>query len=388
MKPHVVVVGAGAFGGWTALELVRRGARVTLVDAWGPGHARASSGGETRIIRAGYGERAIYTRMAARALERWRDHDASFDTHLFTRTGALWLCGTDESFGESSTATLRRQGIKIERWTIQQARREFPQVDYAGVASVFFEADAGYLLARRACEHVADRVVAEGGRYAQTAVASPVKINKRALEHVRGADGTSIGADAFVFACGPWLPTLFPDVIGRLITPTRQEVYYFGVPAGDRRFVSPALPVWIEVGDRVMYGIPGTVNRGFKIADDSPGPMIDPTSGRRDVTSSRLKATQKFLARRFPAMASAPLIGAEVCQYEATPDSHFIVDRHPRAENVWIVGGGSGHGFKMGPVIGEIVAAAVLGTETPDPTFSLTRFAAKRARGHFDEKWR
>ena len=388
MNPRVVVVGAGAFGGWTALELVRRGAHVTLVDAWGPGHTRASSGGETRIIRAGYGERAIYTRMAARALERWRDHDAVYNTSLFARTGALWLCGKDEAFGDSSAATLRQQGIAIEPWTIAQARRVFSRIDYTGVTSVFFETDAGYLLARRACEHVADRVVAEGGQYAQRAIAGPVTIKTRTLTRVRDEDGASIEADAFVFACGPWLPSLFPDVIGRLITPTRQEVYYFGIPAGDSRFQSPALPVWIEVGTRVMYGIPGQINRGFKIADDSPGPPIDPTSGTRSVTPARLNAVQRFMAKRFPGLRAAPFLGAEVCQYEATPDSHFIIDRHPRAENVWIVGGGSGHGFKMGPVVGEIVASAVLGTEEPDPTFGLARFGAPRSRGQSKAKWR
>lgn len=387
MSVHVVVVGAGAFGGWTALELLRRGARVTLVDAWGPGHTRASSGGETRIIRAGYGERAIYTRMAMRALERWRDHDATFRTNLFTQTGALWLCGKNE-FGESSAAALREQGLPITQWTIAQARKAFPQIDYADVSSVFVEGDAGFLLARRACEHVAECVAVEGGRYVQAAIAEPVRIEKRALARVQQTDGVALSADAFVFACGPWLPSLFPDVIGRRIAPTRQEVFYFGVPAGDGQFRSPRLPVWIEVGDRVMYGIPGEVNRGFKIADDSPGPPIDPTSGRRDVTPARLKAVQRFLSKRFPGLRSAPFLGAEVCQYEATPDSHFIIDRHPRAENVWIAGGGSGHGFKMGPVVGEIVAAAVLGHSMPDPAFALARFDRRTTAHGSREKWR
>jgi glycine/D-amino acid oxidase-like deaminating enzyme len=387
MKPRIVVIGAGAFGGWTALELVRRGALVTLVDAWGPGHARASSGGETRIIRAGYGERAIYTRMAARALERWRDHDAMFNTSLFTRTGALWLCGKGETFGESSATTLRQHQIAIERWTVAQARRVFSQIDYAGVGAVFFEPDAGYLLARRACEHVAERVAAEGGKYSQTAIAGPIALKTRRLTQLRQSDGSPIEADAFVFACGPWLASLFPDEIGSLLKPTRQEVYYFGVPPGDSRFQSPALPVWIEVGKSVMYGIPGQLNRGFKIADDSPGPPIDPTSGTRNITPSRLKAVQQFMAKRFPGLRSAPLVGAEVCQYEATPDSHFLIDRHPRADNVWIVGGGSGHGFKMGPVIGDIVARAVLGESVPDSTFALARFE-KGASPAAKAKWR
>jgi sarcosine oxidase len=167
---------------------------------------------------------------------------------------------------------------------------------------------------------------------------------------------------------------------------TRQKVFYFGTPAGDARFADEALPVWADLSDRKMYGIPGNVNRGFKLADDTPGPAFDPTNGHRDVTAAGLKSVRAFLARRFPALAKAPLVGSEVCQYEATPDSDYIFDRHPGAPNVWLVGGGSGHGFKMGPAVGELVASLVLGDSQPDPYFSLARFARRSARRSI-EKW-
>ena len=383
MSFRVVVIGAGAFGGWTALELVRRGAHVTVVDAWGPGHARASSGGETRVIRASYGTRTIYTEMAARALDRWRAHDAAFDRRFFTKTGALWMFRDDDAFGRASAAAVTAAGLRMSELSRVEAARRFPQIDFDGVRSVFHEEEAGLLLARRACEHVVERVIAEGGAYRQIAVSAPIAFADAARGTLAIAGGGALEADAFVFACGPWLGTLFPDVIGGAIQPTRQEVFYFGTPAGDARFGEDALPVWLDFGERLFYGIPGNANRGFKVADDTTGSPMDPTSATRSASAESVAAAQAFLSGRFPALAGAPLIGAEVCQYESTADAHFVIDRHPAAANVWIAGGGSGHGFKMGPVVGEIVASCVLDGAAPDPLFSLGRLS-----GSVDaEKW-
>jgi glycine/D-amino acid oxidase-like deaminating enzyme len=383
-SPHVVVVGAGAFGGWTALELIRRGARVTLIDAWGPGNARASSGGETRVIRATYGTQTIYSRLAVRALARWREHDRQFGTKLLRLTGVLWMFQQATPFAAASIEAVRALDQPIDELSASARRRRFPQIDFAGVEWAFLEPEAGYLFARRACEHVVERVIAEGGQYLPAAVASPVRFGK-AGPKIALLDRSSLSADAFVFACGPWLGTLFPDIVGRRITPTRQDVFYVGTPAGDRRFADDGLPIWIDVGRRIMYGIPGNAHRGFKIADDTSGARFDPTAGSREPDRANWRRARRFLARRFPALARAPLLGSEVCQYEATPDSDYIVDRHPGAPNVWIVGGGSGHGFKMGPVIGEMVASAVLGTGAPDPAFSLARFGTSGTRA--DQKW-
>jgi glycine/D-amino acid oxidase-like deaminating enzyme len=383
---RVAVIGAGAFGGWTALALVRRGARVTLLDAWGPGNVRASSGGETRVIRAGYGSRAIYTRMAARALERWREYDGQCGRGFYKKTGALWMCGQDDRFARATAAALTAEGVVLDELSLGVARRRYPQINFAGVRSLLFEPDAGFLLARRACEHVVERVVAEGGEYLQSAVVSPVRVPHTRLDRLALTRGHSVVADVFVFACGPWLGTLFPGVVGRNITPTRQDVFYFGTPAGDARLTEDQLPVWVDLTGRPMYGIPGNANRGFKIADDTSGPPFDPTNGDRNVGAAPAKVIRRYLARRFPAMARAPLVGTEVCQYEASPDSDYIVDRHPGTSNVWIVGGGSGHGFKMGPVIGDLVAGHVVGQTQPDPLFSLARFADGKSRAS-QEKW-
>lgn len=379
-RPKVVVVGAGAFGGWTALSLRRQGADVTLVDAWGPGHARASSGGETRIIRATYGPRRIYTRMAARALRLWKDHDREWSHGCLRTTGAIWMSGAGARFGHESFAALQAEGIAVEMVSTEDAARRWPQINVSGLESVLFEPEAGYLYARRACAAVVDHFVSLGGRYQVAEVLPPDDPRLVTLN-----DGTTLPADVVVYACGPWLGQLFPSVLGSRITPTRQVVHYFGVPAGERSlFASPHLPVWLELGPAVMYGFPADDERGFKIADDTSGPPMDPTTDPRQIGEEDITRVREYLGRRFPRLAGAPWLSGEVCQYEATADSHFIIDTHPDTTKVWLVGGGSGHGFKMGPAIGEIMTDAVLGEAGPDPAFSLHRFAGPQAN---DQKW-
>lgn len=189
--------------------------------------------------------------------------------------------------------------------------------------------------------------------------------------------GGALAGDAFVFACGPWLGRLFPDLIGKHIASTRQEVFYFGAPQGDARFEEGSLPVWADFRERLIYGIPGNAYRGFKLADDTAGPLFDPTSGHRRLSTEGIDAARAFLRVRFPALADAPLVGGEVCQYESTPDAHFVVDRHPASPNVWIAGGGSGHGFKMGPALGEMLAHLVLTDGEPHEQFRVSRLTTR-----------
>jgi glycine/D-amino acid oxidase-like deaminating enzyme len=188
------------------------------------------------------------------------------------------------------------------------------------------------------------------------------------------SDGSKIQADGYVFACGPWLGKMFPETVGDLVQATKQDIFFFGAPAGDDRFGDAQLPVWGDHYGSFRYGIPGSGRRGFKIADDTRGELFDPTNGERAASQDTLKDIREYLGFRFPAMKGAPLIETRVCQYEQTPDSHFIVDRHPRTENVWLLGGGSGHGFKHGPALGEMVAELIMNDLEPQAIWQLARF--------------
>ncbi|MBM3794211.1 MAG: FAD-dependent oxidoreductase [Acidobacteria bacterium] len=356
----VIVVGAGAFGGWTALALLRAGCRrVKLVDAWGPGNSRSSSGDETRVIRGCYGPNAVYTQMVARALPMWRENEQRWGVRLLEPAGALWM--GNGAYERAAMRCLREAELPFEEVSAAEGRARWPQMNWDGIEGAVYEPEGGFLYARRACEAVMRAVVAEGGEYVQ-----------------QQADVTSLAAlgeaDHYVIAGGPWLGAMFPDIAR--VTATRQEVFYFGTPAGDARFDERHFPAWVDnSGPPRFYGIPGNEWRGFKAAMDVPGVPLDPSLVDRTPSPAALEQAREFLARRFPALAGAPVVEHRVCQYEMSPDGDLIVDRHPRRANVWLVGGGSGHGFKLGPALGEMAAQMVLSLDAVRAEFGLARFA-------------
>jgi sarcosine oxidase len=282
----------------------------------------------------------------------------------------------DGEFERASLPFLKDAGIPFEQLEVNELRRRWPQISFENVEWGIYEPQSGYLLARASTQAVVDRFVSEGGEYRQAAVTAR-DLESGNLKALTLSNGSTIAADRYVFACGPWLGKLFPTTIGPHFTSTRQEVFFFGTPSGDPRYDESHIPVWADHGEHFIYGIPGNQARGFKVADDTRGAEFDPTSGERLVSEEGTAAARRYLAYRFPGMKGAPLLETRVCQYENTTDHNFIVDRHPHNANVWIVGGGSGHGFKHGPAIGEMVAWLVLKDETADAVFRLARFGSK-----------
>jgi len=364
----IAVVGAGVFGAWTAWYLARRGQRVVLVDAYGPAHSRASSGGESRIIRMGYGADELYTRWSQRSLVQWKEFFASTKQPLFLETGVLWLGGEDAARLRETSAALKRCGVAFEELDCEALEKRYSQIGFEDVKHGLFEPKSGVLMARRAVAAVAEDAVRRGAEYRCAQVVNPREAGR--VEHITTSHGERIAAGQFVFACGPWLGKVFPDVLGARIFPSRQEVFFFGIPGGDLRFAPPALPTWLFQED-LVYGMPDIEGRGLKIAFDEHGERVDPDTQSRMVSPRMTETVRKYVARRFPALRDAPIVETRVCQYENTSSGDFLIDRHPEMENVWFAGGGSGHGFKHGPAVGEYVAGQLLDGASAEPRFSL-----------------
>jgi sarcosine oxidase len=367
----VVVIGAGAFGAWTARRLRQAGGSVLLVDAWAPGHSRSSSGGETRIIRMGYGADEIYTRMAKRSLAQWLALCDTSGERLFHHTGVLWIGRAGDPYSEATRHTLVRAGVPAENLSAADLAERYPQMLMKDSQSFgILEPQSGALMARKAIAALQQDLIRCGGEYACARILPPS--GRGALPSLETADGNRIHAGIFVFACGPWLPKIFPDLLGERIYPTRQEVFFFAPPPGDQRFSPPELPIWIDFTDpRGPYGFPDLEGRGLKLAFDRHGAPFDPDSGDRTIAPASVAEAQAFLVERFPLLRNAPLAEFRVCQYENTANGDFLIDRHPELENVWLVGGGSGHGFKHGPAVAEYLSARILDGAAAEPRFSL-----------------
>jgi sarcosine oxidase len=375
------VIGAGVFGTWTAYQLQRSGKRVILIDAYGAGNSRSSSGGESRIIRMGYGADEIYTRSALRALQLWQEFFARINEPLFHRPGVLWLAHEDDPYPALCGETLAKVGIPFERLTTTELEQRYPQIGLDRIAWGMLEPDSGALIARRAVQAVVREAIENGVVYLQDSVATPT--GKESLDFFTTASGRRISAGTYVFACGPWLPKVFPELLADRIQPSRQDVFFFGTPSGDQRFTTPALPIWIDFKEEA-YGFPDLEGRGVKVAIDRHGPPFDPDSSDRLVTAESLVEVRQYLARRLPDLKNAPVTETRVCQYENTSNGDFLIDRHPEFANVWLVGGGSGHGFKHGPVVGEYVTARIEGSDKGlEPRFSLASKATTKARSVF-----
>lgn len=355
------VFGAGVFGAWTAYQLRRSGLSVVLIDPYGPGNSRSSSGGESRIIRMSYGPDEIYTRWSLRSLELWKELlAAAGESRLFHETGVLWTVPVGHPRAALNCTALKNSNVAFETLDHAELSRRYPQIRFHQPMTAVLEPHSGVLLARR-CVQAVVRAAVELG----VVLGNP----------------QNIAAGSSIYACGPWLPKLFPDVLNGRIRATRQEVFYFGTPTHDQRFKSPNMPAWLDYSDpRGAYALPDIESRGFKLAFDRHGPEVDPDTQERVVGSESLAEAHDFMRERFPDLGDAPILETRVCQYENTSSGDFLIDRHPEFENIWLVGGGSGHGFKHGPAVGEYVASLITGRTQPEPRFAFVSKATLRAR--------
>jgi glycine/D-amino acid oxidase-like deaminating enzyme len=375
---RVIVIGAGVMGAWTARWLRRAGHAVTLVDRHGPANTLGSSGDESRITRSAHGPDRHYPVWQRRALEQWRELEREAGEQLFVPCGVAWLANERQTFEADSADSLTALGISFERWTTAQLAARMPMLDPTGIPWALFEPEAGALMARRGVAATIAAFEREGGDVVVGRALPPTVAGGDALGRVLLEDGRALEADAFVFAAGPWLPDLFPEVLGPIITTHRQDVMKFGMPAGQAAaYAADRMPAWIDF-DGSFYGFPSFDGASVKACPDWLGPIERPDDSARVAAEATIEGSRRILRQRFPSLAEQPLVTTWTCFYEVTPDAHFVIDRHPTIANLWLAGGGTGHAFKHGPVIGEYLAALVSGDRAgvarlapPDDRFAI-----------------
>jgi sarcosine oxidase len=349
---QTVIVGAGSFGASLAWWLARAGHRVTLVAQFAPGDRRASSGGESRLLRCGHGDDAGYTASARRAWALWAQLEEESGVELVVRCRLAWFAHRDDGWEAASERTLRALGIPAQRLDVAEAARLYPSFAGDDLSSVLLEPEAGVIRAAHAVQTLVAQAEAHGAQLVR-AIARP------AGRAVALDDGRVLEGDAVVWACGGWLRGLFPGVVS--LTTTRQDLHFL---AAGPAWAAARLPAWVDY-DAAMYGTGDLDGLGVKAATDAEGPPLDPDDDLPPPDPGTERRARDYLARRFPALATAPLAGGTTCRYELSPDSHFIAAEHPGHPGVWLLGGGSGHGFKHGPALAEQVAGALAGAELP-----------------------
>jgi sarcosine oxidase len=373
------VIGAGVFGSWIAHYLRRSGASIVLIDAYGPANSRASSSGETRVIRMGYGPDEFYTQWAARSFVLWREFFDRVKRPLFVRTGVLFASNDSDAYLRDLLRVIAKNSVPHERLSSDDLRSRYPQLHFEDGTWAVYEPESGALLARQAVQAMVEDAMHSGVTYLQSWVESPTP--GRRVTELKTSSGDRISAGTLIFASGPWLPNIFPRLLADRIFPTRQEVFFLGPPAGSNLFRPPKMPIWLHhSGPDIPYALPDIENRGFKIAFDRHGPAFDPDIGSRVVDWISIERLRTYLRSHIPALADAPLVETRVCQYENTFNGDFLIDRHPELENVWIVGGGSGHGFKHGPMVGDHVSNRILHNAPAEPRFAIATKKAERMR--------
>jgi glycine/D-amino acid oxidase-like deaminating enzyme len=353
--PSAIVVGAGIFGASLASHLGRDGWDVTLVDKYEPGHEYGASGDASRLIRSAHGPDTWYARSSRRARELWRELEEDTGTRVLEEVGVAWLARTADGWEAESERSLAEERIPTERLDPEAGRELFPSFDPEGLEFILWEPEAGVLRARDALLATVEQARMAGVRMLQ-AEARPEGV-------ATVIDGKPHSADVVVWACGAWLAGLFPELVQ--IRVTRQDLLYF---AAGPEWSTPPVPAWVEY-DAAFYGLGDLDGRGVKIAPDSEGPPFDPDDADRAASAESEAAARRFAAARFRGLEDAPLAFSRICPYALTVDTNFVIARHPERESHWLLGGGSGHGFKHGPALAEYVASVLDGE--PDPRFGL-----------------
>lgn len=351
---NVVVIGGGIFGVTAAVELRTRGHAVTLLDPGPLPHPLAESTDLSKVVRIDYGADVEYTELGERALEGWRRWNRDWPTARFHETGVAFLTRTPMApggFEHDSFELLARRGHRVERLDAAEIARRFEAYRPGALVDGYTHAEGGWAESGAV---VADLVAIARAR-GVIVRESPVE---RIVDDGVIAGGEHVAADTVVACAGAWITQLVPE-LGPVLHAVGQPVFHL-VPPDPSVFEAARFPVFgAEIARTGYYGFPVT-SGVVKIANHGRGIAMSPDAPRK-VTAEQTRALRALCADVFPALADAPIASSRLCVYGDSRDGHFWITRHPERPNVTIACGGSGHAFKFAPVLGGLIADAMLG---------------------------
>ena len=375
---NVGIVGCGIFGASTALALARRGHAVTVFDRAEPPADDAASTDRSKALRYEYGAHcALYVPLVEESRAAWRALAEDWGAPLYVETGVVALARAfdPDRHERQSYEFLRAAGRPVERLEPAEAQRRFPQFSYENIVAVIWNPEGGYVRAAEAVRATVAAARALGVEIVTGArVADVDERPDRAILELAGGEAREF--DAAVVCAGPWFQRLVPESAAR-VRPLRQFVTYYRPPGGQAAaFSPPVFPVWMhDLVDSGWYGMP-LQDGVLKVARHEPGEPADPDAPRV-VREEDREASRAFVAANLPAIDPGWYAEDKGCLYAMTDDGHFVIDRVPGAAHLFVAGGGSGHGFKMGPAVGRMAADLLAGLDVPGP-FRAVRLAAGR----------
>lgn len=373
-KMKLIIIGSGVIGAWAAMKLAGHGEDILVIDSYGPGNVMGSSHDSNRVIRSFYGGNTTLTSMVARSLTDWKELEFLTSEKLYTRTGVLWMIQNEDSheYAQRSLEVSQACGLPCQRIEVDEAAQFYPQINFSDIRSVYREEEAGYVQATKSIQLLSDVAQNLGARYLCDKVVD-IHFRNKSLTGVSLASGDKINGDEFILCAGPWINELSRKIFSEdWVQVSKQEVYYFRHPLPDTRFQDPGLPVWIDMGQSIHYGVPATPNVGFKVCNDNRGETICPDSMDRLTSSESLKLIREFVNHRFPGMKDPALIQTKVCQYSNTSRGNYIIDFFPGVQNGVVLAGGNGHGFKNAPAIAQLGIDILKGQANPIPQFQIS----------------
>jgi glycine/D-amino acid oxidase-like deaminating enzyme len=386
---HVVVVGAGIFGVASAVTLRARGHRVTIIEPGPVPHVLAESTDISKVVRADYGADETYTALMERAIERFRHYNDRLSRPLFHETGVMFIARnsmTPGSFEHESFSLLTRRGHPLERLDQSTISRRFPAWKGHYVDG-YFNPLGGYVESGKFVSAVADEATRSGVNWILGEKVARILEKSGRVVGVELRSGQTVAADHVVVATGAWTTDLLPELNGSLRA-VGQPVFHLR-PADPSEFRSDVFPVFgADISRTGYYGFPVNAEGIVKIANHGIGRPMHPDSVARQVTPDEESAFRAFLAETFPSLSDAPIVYTRVCVYGDSHDEHFWISRHPTIEGLVVAAGGSGHGFKFGPVIGDIVADALHGVDHPALQKFRYRADASNAQGEEAARFR